>query len=1261
MNNQIQLETYILENNINDYQLILNNFKYDENYLDENKLLLFLLQNEKYDFLELFIKFKNTNIYYVNFIDIFEYIIVNKNIKSLDYIYNIHNIYFYISFEEIIYLCVNNHNFEIIKYILNHDLINFEKINCLNIFDIKYVNDYECMELIINKVNYIELYIGHKVRNNNFITYEDFNHLDENVFELIVNYLYNNPYNDKYNNKYNQINSYNFTNNYTYNNENKININKFNIILNLYKDENDKNKKIFIDNYLVKSFLNNNTELFSYIFTTYKYDIDSLYDIIPSNEKRIFVNKLKLFLNKEFHNIIFNNTSNYIDKLSVKNDEIDVYVIYILLYNNEYVLLEKILDKFVKETNYILNNKIFNTNLTEFCNDITFKMKYGGIKKEALHVIFEKLQINKKLKIFMKSYIYMVIHHNYEDLLDDLLDEIKNKNNYTQQEKMYIENEIINQIINFTQKVLYDTLYCYDYDIMLKYINKMEDYQIKNKIKKSIKVNKIDIIFIEKYYINNDTFLEEKMDILINKKLYNDLYNIDYISKEKIKTNNLLINKIKNFLQTKNNKKISDFIFNYLYIVDDKVDIFKKLLEVDDEIKEIIMDNLFKNVNTLMSKLFQNINTILIKEKDINFIEYIFNDILNEKLNIENYYHVLKIIIDKKYYKLLNKFNYLVYQDIKLKNKNDKNKKILKTINYILELCLNNFNVIIFEWILNNKFYYIDKHEILKYFYNNFYIDHYNTNYNLKIIHFFMYLNNYLREYDEDKENNYILDKTNYIGIENYEYKVIDIIKIIFKILTFIDNNKFNWNTNSYCILYITFKNLNNQILNFIENMHIDYNYYLKLNYDNVMINFIKNIDYNECLKLKGYLFYYLLNNNYINKDEILCICKKFNINDIEYINNQLINYIYIEIDKNYDENIEEIKNYHIYYGLFLLPIEYIIELKNIGFEIKFDDLALEWIVNKDKDKDNIENLFNKLEQFIHHNLYEINNNIINIFIKYYQKTNIDIETKIDNLIENITYFVNKYNIKIEISSLKLVANTEYKELFDYLRTISNIDLKENNEELFLDVCIKNNIDFVKYLYEIEPNFNLSIDENNIFYQVCRVGALDTLKWLTPKFTDLDDVNKYNNGIYNAVSGGHVEVFIWLINNIEDIKIKYDEIEIILVCINYYNYNKNEKYIEIINYINELKDEDEKYIILQKKVNNDIFLHNIDLYDTKKVENIEKCAICYEESNIITNCNHQFCLLCINENYRYNKNFDYICSYCRSENIEIFKIINNNI
>ena len=41
----------------------------------------------------------------------------------------------------------------------------------------------------------------------------------------------------------------------------------------------------------------------------------------------------------------------------------------------------------------------------------------------------------------------------------------------------------------------------------------------------------------------------------------------------------------------------------------------------------------------------------------------------------------------------------------------------------------------------------------------------------------------------------------------------------------------------------------------------------------------------------------------------------------------------------------------------------------------------------------------------------------------------------------------------------------------------------ENNQELFLDVCIKNDIDFVKYLYEIEPNFNLSIDECKYFIE----------------------------------------------------------------------------------------------------------------------------------------------------------------------------------
>ena len=301
--------------------------------------------------------------------------------------------------------------------------------------------------------------------------------------------------------------------------------------------------------------------------------------------------------------------------------------------------------------------------------------------------------------------------------------------------------------------------------------------------------------------------------------------------------------------------------------------------------------------------------------------------------------------------------------------------------------------------------------------------------------------------------------------------------------------------------------------------------------------------------------------------------------------------------------------------------------------------------INSNFNNTEILRLINNLNK---NKLYKIDLDTLNIFLEYYDK----IKYKIN--LDEVKEFVENNKLEIDYNSLYFSSNTITKDIFDYLRSISNIDLKENEQDLLLQVCIKNDVEFAKYLMEIEPEFDLSINNDDIFCQCCNYGALETLKWLYPQLSNIDHRAKYEYGICGACYEGHLDVAKWLMNNIEDLDIKVDNDYCMVKAV-------DEGYHHIISWI--MKIEPDRYIIEYSEDGMEIIKFEINkkliIDECKKIniENIIECPICYDSKcKIITCCDHQFCYNCFNEYYKKNTNI--CCPYCRKEDIKIYNIIN---
>ena len=146
-----------------------------------------------------------------------------------------------------------------------------------------------------------------------------------------------------------------------------------------------------------------------------------------------------------------------------------------------------------------------------------------------------------------------------------------------------------------------------------------------------------------------------------------------------------------------------------------------------------------------------------------------------------------------------------------------------------------------------------------------------------------------------------------------------------------------------------------------------------------------------------------------------------------------------------------------------------------------------------------------------------------------------------------------------------------------------------------------------KWLLLIKPDINISAENDEAFREACSYGHTDIAKWLLLIKPDIDISVENDEAFREACLNGYTDVAKWFIE-----------------------LNPQKYVVEIIN-----------GKITSFQINKTLSL----LSEIINLNEIKECAICYiEQSNIITNCNHEFCHRCINLWYTVNKN----CPYCRT-------------
>ena len=167
---------------------------------------------------------------------------------------------------------------------------------------------------------------------------------------------------------------------------------------------------------------------------------------------------------------------------------------------------------------------------------------------------------------------------------------------------------------------------------------------------------------------------------------------------------------------------------------------------------------------------------------------------------------------------------------------------------------------------------------------------------------------------------------------------------------------------------------------------------------------------------------------------------------------------------------------------------------------------------------------------------------------------------------------------------------------------------------IFNIACNKGYLFIAKMLLHIDNHIDINNNNEHPFKIACRNGHLHIIKWLIDKNPNTNIEIDDNIGFIEACQYNNIEVINWFLEK-DNIKY-YVEIENNLV--------KNYKITKCNNKCNK-------------------YNHNIN--------EITICPICDDNiSNIITNCNHQFCDKCILL-WIYTKKIDKIslCPYCRSE------------
>lgn len=185
-------------------------------------------------------------------------------------------------------------------------------------------------------------------------------------------------------------------------------------------------------------------------------------------------------------------------------------------------------------------------------------------------------------------------------------------------------------------------------------------------------------------------------------------------------------------------------------------------------------------------------------------------------------------------------------------------------------------------------------------------------------------------------------------------------------------------------------------------------------------------------------------------------------------------------------------------------------------------------------------------------------------------------------------------------------------------------------DDFFKEAIVNGNLEVIKYLHTfVKPKkFHLMLMEKFCFLEVCRKGYLEVAQWLVSVYPLIDIEVSDHYAFRTAASMGHLEIIMWLFT-------LYKEVPIEILDKSFKEASINNQ-INVVTWFNKLNPRYSFRIFQDVIVEDKIHKH---------VYGKEECAICFDESNSITTCGHQFCELCILDWLTYNND----CPICRIE------------
>jgi len=216
-----------------------------------------------------------------------------------------------------------------------------------------------------------------------------------------------------------------------------------------------------------------------------------------------------------------------------------------------------------------------------------------------------------------------------------------------------------------------------------------------------------------------------------------------------------------------------------------------------------------------------------------------------------------------------------------------------------------------------------------------------------------------------------------------------------------------------------------------------------------------------------------------------------------------------------------------------------------------------------------------------------------------------------------------------------------------------DIDLCYNNNQLLIDFMSNNKVYQLSWLKEKKPDIDLLWDMD----EVSKLNHKETILWYVYNCPDFD-ISFNNEQLFRTMCRYNInldnDTIRWLIEYKPDIDVEANNHAVFKLSCLYNDLNlatflvslRPDKY----SIYPSIDDDTEEGIKCEIR---DVLTFESEI---KTSETCETCCICYNNKcDIITNCNHKYCIKCLTD-WR-NKSILFSCPYCKNEDIKLYKMV----